>query len=160
MPMIKRPVKKESIGQRGKTAQDEAKKVLDKMNTKDAHFTYVRLADARAAGGRLKKQLSDYICWWWRIDTGVKYSMPLEVKSTEHDYRIGKDDITQLPMLKKSYQAGAYPFVLVLFKGLNQWRIAPIDFFEFGKPSWDMSELKLFDTPEAALSSTGFFPTL
>jgi hypothetical protein len=127
-------IKKESIGQRGKTAQDLTQKHLDKLNEKHAGFTYIRLQDARAAGGRLKKQMSDFICWWCDADAGVRFSMPLEVKSTEHDYRISKDHLTQLPMLRKVWLAGAEPFVLVLFKSIEKWRIAPIDFFPFGQP--------------------------
>jgi hypothetical protein len=160
-------IKKESIGERGKTAQDLTQKHLDLLNTKHASFTYIRLQDARAAGGRLKKQLADFICWYHKKVNPHPHdylveclSMPLEVKSTEHDYRITKDHLSQLPMLKKVKLAGAEPYVLVLFKQIEKWRIAPIDFFPFGQASWDMSKLPMFDTAQDALESTGFFPVL
>jgi penicillin-binding protein-related factor A (putative recombinase) len=147
-------MKKESIGERGKTAEKAVMSHFDRLNTRFMAFAYERTSDARAAGGRLKKQLSDFLCWW----TGT--SIPLEVKSTEHDYRLPSDHLTQLPRLKKVAKAGARPYVLVLFKGLAQWRIAPVDYFEFGKPSWDMRDLPLYASAQAALESTGDFPIL
>lgn len=146
--------KKEGIGERGKIAQQLTEKYLKKVNDQHANFAYERLPDARAAGGHLKKQLCDYLCWF------EPYSLPLEVKSTEHDYRISKDAISQLPLLKKVRLAGGRPYVLVLFKTIEKWRVAPIDYFAFGVPSWDMRDLPLFDSAEEALSSTGFFPKL
>lgn len=151
-------IKKEAVGQRGKTAQDLTKAVLEKMNT-SSDFAYDRVSDARAAGGKLKKQLCDYLCWH-KAANNMCYSVPLEVKSTEHDYRITKAHLTQLQKLHMVAKAGADPHVLVLFKGLSKWRIAPITFFGFGVPSWDMSSLPLFDTAQEALESTGLFPRI
>lgn len=156
-------MKKESIGQRGKTAQDLVQKHLDLLNEAYAGFSYIRLMDARAAGGRLKKQMSDFICWHSKLVVNELYnrlSMPLEVKSTEHSHLLTKAHLTQLPMLNKVALSGASPFVLVLFKGLEKWRIAPISFFHFGATSWNMSNLPLFDTAQQALESTGYFPLL
>jgi hypothetical protein len=153
-------VKKEAVGQRGKNAEKEVTKVLEAWNNL-ATFAFDRLPDARMARGRMKSALSDFLVWHY-IPNGsdeITLSIPLEVKSTEHDYRLTKAALEQLPRLKKVSMAGAYPVVLVYFKGIDKWRVAQIDFFEYGLPSWDMSELPVFDTPDAALQSTGLFPT-
>lgn len=145
---------KESVGQRGKTAEKAVAKHFDTLNTRFAHFAFERLSDARSAGGMLKKQISDYLVWWGQ------WSVPLEVKSTEHDYRLPNTALSQLPKLNKISLAGAKPYVLVLFKKLNQWRIAPASYFAFGVPSWDMRDLPLYDSAQDALESTGYFPIL
>lgn len=147
-------MKKETVGQRGKTAEKLAQEHLDSLNARFISFAYERLPDARAAGGRFKATISDYLCWY------NGRSVPLEVKSTEHDYRLPKDALAQLPRLHKVSKAGAHPHVLVLFKGLEKWRIAPADFFVFGVPSWDMRDLPLFDSVRDALNSTDVFPVL
>jgi Holliday junction resolvase len=148
----KKAAKKESLGQRGKDAEKSARDVLEEWNTKHATFAFERLADARAAGGRIKKQISDYMCWH------LPLCIPLEVKSTEHPYRLPKANLEQLPRLKKVALAGAKPLVLVEFKTIG-WRIAPVSYFQFGVPSWDMSDLPVFATAKEALQSTGFFPS-
>lgn len=145
---------KESVGERGKTAEKAVTRHFDILNTRFAHFAFERLSDARAAGGRLKKQISDYLVWWGQ------WNVPLEVKSTEHDYRLSKDAISQLPKLNKVALAGAKPHVLVLFKTIEKWRIAPISYFDYGVPSWDMRDLPLYDSAQQALESTGYFPIL
>lgn len=152
-PRKKRAPKKETIGERGKNAEAEVTKVLEVWNGAYASFAYERLPDARAARGRLKAQIADFMVW------NLPHNIPLEVKSTEHNYRIEKDKLDQLPRLKKVALAGAKCYVLVHFKTIDKWRVAPISYFEFGVPSWDMSNLKTFDTPKEALESTGFFPT-
>lgn len=144
-------IKKESVGQRGKDAESEVRKLFDQWNEQHASFAFERLPDARAAGGRIKKQLSDYMVW------NLPHNIPLEVKSLEHAFRLPKANLDQLPRLKKVALAGAKPFVLVHFKPVG-WRIAPISFFEFGVTSWDMSDFPIFPSAKDALQSTGFFP--
>jgi hypothetical protein len=153
----KRKQVKEGVGDRGKYAEKEVTKVLEGWN-KLAAFAFERLPDARAARGALASQISDFLVWH-------KVNIPLEVKSTEHSTRRGSyllsaSAIEQLPRLKKVAMTGAaVPFVLVYFKATDRWRVAHIDFFGYGVPSWDMSDLPEFATAKLALESTGFFPT-
>lgn len=156
----KLPVK-ESVGQRGKYAEKKVTELFEKLNLQYAGFAFERLPDARAAGGHLKKMISDFLVWWegeYAQDAAV--NIALECKSTEHNYRLSKSAIEQLPRLKKVARAGAKAVVVVYFKKLDQWRIAPASWFVTGVPSWDMSKLPLYPTCEQALYSTGFFPRL
>lgn len=141
---------KESVGQRGKTAEKEVKKCLDTLNGM-SRFAYWRLADARAAGGRLAAQPGDF--GYFSNGTGGI----LEVKSTEHDYRITKDAVSQLPTLNKLTIAGARCFVIILHKGLDKWRIVDTVTLNIGAPSWDLRKEPLFDSAAEALKSTGVF---
>lgn len=155
-----RVMKKESIGQRGKTAEADVTEVFKEWNDKLATFAYERLPDARAAGGRIAATISDFMVWFKRGDE--RLCIPLEVKSTEHPggYLLTKKGLDQLPRLNKSRLAGTYPFVLVYFKATFKWRIASIEFFKYGQPSWDMSDLPTFDTAKEALQDTGYFPNI
>lgn len=150
---------KEEMGQRGKRAEKSVKDHLKKMSDAVATFAYERLPDARSSGGRVPAQISDYMCWWWR-DRQERICIPLEVKSIEHDYRLPKANLDQLPRLNKSALAGTFPLVLVHFKTVDLWRIAPSSYFKFGQPSWDMRDLPTYPTPIAAMTATGHFPTL
>jgi hypothetical protein len=151
-------IKKESVGQRGKTAQDLTQAHLTKLNNRFIGFAFERVKDARAARGGATKALCDFLCWYKESPAHYGINMPLEVKSTEHDYRLPYASLSQLPSLNKVYKAGALPYVLVLFKGLEKWRIAPIHYFSYGVKSWDMRDLPLFDSAEDALNSTNIFP--
>jgi len=151
----------ERIGQRGKDAEKDVRQVLEGWNNL-ACFAFDRLPDARAARGRMKSSLADYMVWY--APGGHRFNIPLEVKSTEHStkrggYLLSASALDQLPLLKKVALAGANPFVLVYFKKFDYWRVAHIHFFSFGESSWDMSECPTFPTAKAALESTGFFPT-
>jgi hypothetical protein len=149
-------VKKESVGQRGKNAEKTTRDLFEEWNNL-AGFAYERLADARAAGGRIKAQISDYMVWLHWDKTKPPRQVPLEVKSIEHAYRLPKANLDQLPRLNKVAMAGAIPLVLVHFKPVG-WRIAGVGYFKYGQPSWDMSDLPVFATAKEALQSTGLFP--
>lgn len=154
---------KEGVGDRGKYAEKEVTKVLDDWN-KLANFAYERLPDARMARGRLPATISDFMVWYKRDLLGLmtdSLCIPLEVKSTEHKggYLLKRDSLEQLPRLKKSKLAGTCPVVLVYFKATDFWRVAPVDFFVYDVPSWNMSQVPTFPTAKAALQSTGLFPT-
>lgn len=159
-PVRKPVIKEEGVGQRGKTAQKLVQDYFKIINERFATFSYMRIPDARAAGGRLGKVCGDFLCWWLDTDGDYRfnYSVPLEVKSTKHDYRLPAKSVPQLPALKKLAKSGAQPYVLVLFKGIGKWRIAHIDYFGFGVSSFDMRDLPLYDTVQAAVESTGVFP--
>jgi len=135
-----------SLKDRGKDAEKEVLAVLEKMNDASVVFAFERLPDARAAAGRVKKQLSDYIV----MDGG--YFHPLEVKQTEHNYRLSKDKLDQLPRLKKWARAGARPIVLVHHSELDVWRSVPFEMLAITPlpPSWDLSGLPTYQTAEAA----------
>ncbi len=151
--MATKALTKESIGQRGKRAEKSVRDILDAWNVSHANFAYERLADARSVGGRIKAQLSDYTVWFQGV------SIPLEVKSIGHTCRLPKDNLDQLPRLKKVALAGAFPTVLIHFTTIDQWRIAPASYFQFGVPSWDMSDLPVYPDAKSALVSTGLFPS-
>lgn len=143
-------VKKEAIGDRGKSAEKAVKDVLDRWNG-NLHFAYFRLADARAARGRLTAQPGDFV-FFAGSTAGI-----IEVKSTEHSSRIAKDKISQLPVLHKLHEAGAKSLIVIHHSVLDQWRAVPAHYLELGKTSWLLDDYPLFDTPAEAMKSLGWF---
>lgn len=136
-----------SPGDRGKFAEKQVADVLDRFNDEYVTFAFERLPDARAARGRLKRQLSDFIV----ESNGVFY--PFEVKETGHDFRLTKDKIEQLPRLKKWRLAGARPVVMIYHSNLGQWRLPHFDVFlpTPVPPSWNLIDEPLYDSAEEAM---------
>lgn len=152
-------MKTASIADRGKWAEKEVEKHLKSLNEKYARFAYERLPDARAAGGRLKAALCDFLAWWERPDGHDSYL--IEVKETKHDYRIAKDKLEQLPRMRKLRLAGAMGIVLIYHSSIDRWRGAPLEYFDGNiPPSWDLRELPTCATLAEALQSSWVpFPT-
>lgn len=138
---------------RGKWAEAEVEKVLTHLNEKYMGFAYDRQPDARSARGAIKAALCDFL-WWWKDATTGKVSGLLEVKETKHNYRLTKDKIDQLPRMRKVRYAGGEGLVLVFHSEIKKWRVVPLEFFDGPiQPSWDLSNLPVYDTPGEALNS-------
>ena len=135
---------------RGKSAEKSVDAVLKKWNNLAA-FAYHRLPDARSARGALAAQPADfYFC-----SKGVFGH--LEVKETEHEYRLAKDKVSQLAILKKFSMAGAVSLVLVHHSTLKKWRVLYAGGLASDVPSWDLREVQTYDSAEDALVATGYF---
>lgn len=140
-----------TVGQRGKSEEKVVGEVLTKWNAKYARFAYTKLADARAARGAIKAQLCDFI-----IHVPDCFVM-LEVKSSKHEFRIAKDKLAQLPLMKKWIEAGATGIALIHHSTIFQWRVIDLSLIATGEPSWDLREFPLWPSAEAALISTRLF---
>lgn len=147
--------KKASIGTRGKWAEKEVEAVLKAANQRIYGFAYERLPDARAAGGRLKASICDFLAWWKGPDGPVSYM--IEAKELAHDYRLPKDKIGQLARMRKVANAGGVGIVLVYHTTSSMWRGVPLAYLD-GEipPSWDLRDVKLWPTPLLALQHCGF----
>lgn len=142
-----------AIGQRGKYAEKKVEALLKSYNERWADVTWHRYPDARSARGALKAQPCDYLV----AAHGRAYH--LEVKETEHEYRLPKDKISQIPVLRKFALAGLSFAVIVHHSTLKKWRCIPQTFFldKEVPPSWDLREFPLLDSEEEALRATGWF---
>lgn len=141
---------KESIGQRGKKAEKEVDALLKKWNGK-ANFTFFRMPDARAAMGRLGASPGDFLYF------SGGHAGFIEVKSTEHAFRLARAKVSQIPTLKKFALAGARSFILVHHSTQNVWRILFPGGLSDEVPLWDLSNVDTYPSAEDALVSTGYF---
>lgn len=139
-----------SISNTGKKAEKLVEAVLKKWNNR-AGFAYFRLPDSRAARNFLTAQPGDF-AYYCGPRAGI-----LEVKSTQHSYRLAKDKVSQLPTLKKLSAAGASNLVLVQHTTENVWRILYPGGLDASVPSWDLRNVETYPDAESALFSTGYF---
>ncbi|WP_152681303.1 hypothetical protein [Oligella urethralis] len=112
---------------------------LQSLSERVAEFDYERLPDARSAMGRFKSMVGDF-AWFYPGRHGV-----IEVKETQHDYRLAKDKLPQLARLKKRVLAGGTCLILVYHSTANVWRCldaAKLPLIERG--SWDLREMPTF----------------
>ena len=139
-----------NISNTGKKAEKLVEAVLKKWNN-NSGFAYFRLQDSRAARNFLVAQPGDF-AYYCGPRAGI-----LEVKSTQHPYRLARDKISQLPTLKKLSAAGAANLVLVQHTTENVWRILYPGGLDASVPSWDLRNVETYPDAESALFSTGYF---
>ena len=106
-----------------------------------------RIYDARTAGGKIPKRPGDYSVFAPGLHIWI------EVKETQHNSRIDKSKLTQIPKLTVREMAGGTIIILVYHTKTKKWRAPP--FYLFGNnpsaASWDLSELPEFDSLEDAM---------
>ena len=141
---------KEKIGQRGKQAEKIVDALFKKWNGRSS-FAYHRLADARAAMGRLAASPADFLYFH------DKFGGFIEVKTTAHNYRLARAAVSQLPTLQKFSYAGAKNLILVFHSEIDKWRVLFPAGLSMEVPSWDLTDVPTFDSAEDALISTGYF---
>ena len=139
-----------SISNTGKKAEKLVETVLKKWNNRSG-FAYFRLPDSRSARNFLTAQPGDF-AYYCGPCAGI-----LEVKSTQHPYRLAKDKISQLPTLKKLSAAGAANLVLVQHTTENVWRVLYPGGLDASVPSWDLRKVETYPDAESALLSTRYF---
>jgi len=129
-------------GSRGKYAETQLRKVLERMRLAYHHFTYNRLGDARA--GFKVAQPGDFQAFGW----GSNWL--LEVKEVDHQFRLPVQNFTldARARMRERQLAGSMCWVLVYFKPAKLWRLQSLDYFgTLASGSWDMR-----DSPTAELS--------
>ncbi len=141
-----------TVGQRGKVTEKAVEKVLTRWNGEVLEFAWHRLPDTRSARSFLKAQPADY----YLAVKGRAYH--LEAKESQHEFRLARDKISQIQVLRKFAMAGMLFAVVVHHTTLDRWRCIPCAFFTGDIPtSWDLRQFPLLDSAEAALMATGWF---
>lgn len=145
------PFRKSKLADRGKVAEDKVKVYLDGWAARDPRRDFDRLVDTKAAGRVIRAAAADYEFF---CTDGVDSAAGLiEVKETEHPYRLDRKRLTQSARLRKRAKCGCAVFVLVYHSALKKWRtlskVQVLDATVGG--SWDLRDRPLFDTPGEAL---------
>lgn len=149
-----------SVSNKGIWAEKKVKDYLEAWQQGSPMREFSRLTDAKAAGRIIKAAAADFE-YFMMEDFNRGHGL-IEVKETAHDFRLGKDRLTQLPRLRKREKCGGTSYVLVYHTGIKKWRALSIHFLmgESDKGSWNLSEVPVFDGPGPALRqvSRGDFP--
>jgi hypothetical protein len=145
---------------RGADAEKETQKFLNDWGQYPFR-EFNRLVDSKAAGRTIKAAAADFEFFQAAHGTGprgdeVRVSHGLiEVKETEHDYRLDKKRITQMARLRKRANCGGKCFVLVFHSKIGVWRCLDLAYMTAGglepKGSWDLRGQTGFMTPGEAL---------
>lgn len=136
---------KPKTADRGKAAEQAVQTCLEELSAKRSTFDYLRLPDVRSAMGRMKAMPADFE-FFAPLSHGL-----IEVKETEHNFRISKDKVPQLPMMRKRVLAGGVCYLLVHHSTLKKWRAVPVQALDPSVPSWDLTAWPLLDNAAKAL---------
>lgn len=138
-----------AFGNRGKYAEDKVTNFLKEWAHADTHREASRLVDTKAAGRTIKAAKADfeYFCPDWH---GL-----IEVKQTEHQYRLERSKVTQLPSLRKRDKVGGACVVVVYHSTLQVWRAVTVAWLAVNgdKGSWSLQAIPTFQYCGLALGN-------
>jgi hypothetical protein len=148
----KREQRAAKLSSRGKEPEKEVHEFIDEWAAKSPHREANRLLDSRAAKRIIEAAKADFD-FYCGFDPATAYFGLIEVKSTEHEYRLARDKVPQLPHLRKRAMCGGVCVVLVFHSTLKKWRLCEASWLgnSGDKGSWNIGHLHGWDTPEEAL---------
>lgn len=143
-----------SAANRGKYSEDKIREVLKKFEIDYLRFTFNRIPDAHAAGGKAQPQAGDFQTFYMSEFKGSSNSL-IEAKETEHPSRLPYKNFSPdaVGRAYKRQLAGSDVIVLVCCKPLKEWRLMPLDFFRERNEatpsgSWVLTGYPTFTTKE------------
>lgn len=139
---------------KGKFAEKKLQDYLTWWMAASPTREFSRLVDTKSAGRTIKAAAADFEYFTHPLGEYCSHGL-LEVKETEHEYRIGRDRITQLPRLRKREKCGGRSFLLVYHTTLKRWRCLTVEYLVTtgDKGSWNLTETSSFATCDLALNS-------
>lgn len=140
-----------AFANRGVYAEKKVKAFLEEWVLASTTRDFSRMTDSKAAGRIIKAAPADYE-YFNASMVGAAHGY-VEVKETEHEYRLARDKVSQLPILRKREKCGCTSFVLIYHSTLKQWRAVTVkELAETGdKGSWNLTHRPLFPTCGDAL---------
>ena len=147
------PFRKSKLANRGSGAEDDVKKFLDDWASRSTRREANRLVDTKAAGRVIKEAAADFEFF---CEDGLEaFHGLIEVKETEHEYRLSKSRLTQFARLRKRANCGGDIFVIVYHSTIKRWRvITSADLGEISVTgSWDLRPTPTHLTPALAMAA-------
>jgi hypothetical protein len=146
---------KSKFADRGKDAEKLAEVALKLWAGDLGAREFNRLIDTRAAGRTVKAAAADFEFF----AAGPVHGL-IEVKETEHAYRLERSKVPQLPKLHRRVLSGGVCVVLVYHSTTNVWRAVTAEYLMAGgdKGSWNLTDQPTFADASQALLSIN--PTL
>lgn len=122
---------------RGKRSEDAMAKFLNLWAFQSPNREVNRLVDSKAAGRIIKSAAADFE-FFCPDGHGL-----IEVKETEHEYRLARDKVPQLARLRKRTNCGGAGLVAVFHSTTKLWRVvsAPYLMATGDKGSWNLSSV-------------------
>ena len=148
------------LANRGVFAEKKVQEYLTWWMAASPWREFNRMVDSKSAGRIIKAAAADFEYF---TDSNEDNAHGLiEVKETEHDYRLARAKVPQLPRLRKREKCGGQSYVVVYHSKTKKWRALTVKYLvENGDVgSWNLAGLPSFDTCDGALASLvpGRFP--
>lgn len=144
---------KNRFANRGEAAEKAVQKALEAWADESPQREANRLTDSKAAGRIIKAAPADFE--FYCLHKGFSLHGLIEVKETQHEYRLDRSRLTQHARLRRRAKCGGFVFVLVYHSTTKLWRC--MDQEDLGPPglkgSWDLRPLPTFATPREALAA-------
>lgn len=141
---------------RGEYAEGKVREYLAKWQKATNYREANRLTDTKSAGRIIKSAAADFE-YFLEDCIGKPQHGLIEVKQTEHDYRLARDKVPQLAWLRKREKCGGRSFVVVYHSTIKRWRIVSVPYLanEGDKGSWNLQEFPAYVTCGDALATVG-----
>lgn len=145
--------RKSKFADRGKDAENAAHKYLSQWAGGSANREFNRLVDSKAAGRIIKASKADFEFFYFPTNSVAPFFGLLEVKETEHEYRLARSKVSQMPSLVKRAKCGGTCLVLVHHRTIGKWRCIDARWMRDNgdKGSWNIEAFPAFNTPGEAL---------
>lgn len=143
--------RKSKNADRGKSAEDAVHNFLKVWQAGDAQREMNRLLDTKAAGRIVKSAAADFEFF---DGTHQPAFGLIEVKETQHLFRLERAKVPQLPRLRKRAKCGGVCLVLVHHAAAKKWRCVAASYLAAtgDKGSWNLTDVLSYDTPGEALA--------
>jgi hypothetical protein len=147
--------RKSKFADRGKEAENAANKYLSLWGGGHANREFNRLVDTKAAGRIIKASKADFDFFYFPTNSVFSFHGLLEVKETEHEYRLARSKVSQMPSLIKRMKCGGTCLVLVHHSTIDKWRCIDARWMRDNgdKGSWNIGDFPMFDGVGEALRS-------
>ena len=157
-PLKTLPFKRKSaFADRGKDAEKKVHEYLTGWESRATYREFNRLIDTKAAGRIIKAAAADFE--FYSCPGTMPYFGLIEVKETEHEYRLDRSRLTQRARLIKRQNCGGVCLVLIYHSTIGRWRVLPKEMLRDGitKGSWDLRSVSHYPTVAEALSEATVF---
>lgn len=150
--------RKSKLADRGKVAEEKVREYLEGWASRDPRRDFDRLVDTKAAGRVIRAAAADFE-FFCTNDIEAAAGL-IEVKETEHPYRLDRKRLTQSARLRKRAKCGCVVVVVVYHSTLKKWRTLSraqvLDTTVGG--SWDLRDRPMYDTAGEALAHCDGLP--
>lgn len=138
---------KNTFANRGKKSEDAVARFLTLWALANHSREANRLTDSKAAGRIIKAAAADF-----EFFSTVGHGL-VEVKETEHEYRLARSKVPQLARLRKRTNCGGLCFVIVFHSTIKKWRVVDADYLARtgDKGSWNLKDQPAYDDPTTAM---------
>jgi hypothetical protein len=139
---------------KGAKSEKKVQEYLEAWTAASPNREFNRLVDSKAAGRIIKAAKADFEYFSYPLGLTCSHGL-IEVKETEHEYRLTRAHLTQLPSLRKREKCGGISMVLVFHSTLKVWRVVGIEYLakEGDKGSWNLTDFPTYPTCGAAMAA-------